>query len=185
MKRILVLAMWSLLAVALMPKRAVTQEEEARAPRRFVATLIGPEETPSILSGARGIFRAHLNPDGTSVHYILHYEGFAPDRTVFVAHIHVGQRGVPGGVTVFFCGGGGKPDCTWPDGTFEDDFSAADIMKIDAQDVAAGDFDKVLAAMRAGLTYCNVHTRSTLPNMDHLGGEIRGQILPRRHREEN
>jgi hypothetical protein len=184
MKRILVLVMWSLLAVALMPKRAVTQEDEGRAARRFAAVLTGPQETPAILSGATGTFTAHLNPDGTSVHYVLHYEGFAANRTVFVAHIHVGQRGQAGSVTVFFCGGGGRPDCTSPDGTFEADFSAADVMGIMGQDLDPGDFDKVLAAMRAGLTYCNVHTRGTPPDMGHPGGEIRGQILPRRHREE-
>jgi hypothetical protein len=27
------------------------------------------------------------------------------------AHIHVGQPDVNGGVTVFFCGGGGRPAC--------------------------------------------------------------------------
>jgi hypothetical protein len=47
---------------------------------------------------------------------------------------------------------------------------SSDILAVPAQGIAAGDLASVLKAMRAGLTYANVHT-TNFPN-----GEIRGQI---------
>ena len=38
------------------------------------------------------------------------------------------------------------------------------------QGIAAGEFDELVRAMRAGVTYANIHTTA------HPGGEIRGQI---------
>ena len=42
------------------------------------------------------------------------------------------------------------------------------------QGIEAGDFDEILAAMRAGIAYANVHTTKW------PGGEIRGQLERRR-----
>ncbi len=172
-----------LLAVTLLAAPVAPQQEDGPGGRMFRARLTGVQEAPAILSVARGTFVAMINEDGSSVHYRLHYEGFAEGRTVTVAHIHVGQRNVAGGVTVFLCGGGGRPACTSPDGTFEDDFTAADVMAIGGQDLEAGDLPKLLRAMRAGLTYANVHT--SMDGGGHPGGEIRGQIEPRRGRGES
>lgn len=166
-----------LLVIPLIAVTAFPQEGEDDQPSQFAAVLRGPNETPAILSGARGTFVARVSDDGTSVHYRLHYEGLL--TPVMAAHIHIGQPNVSGGVTVFFCGGGGRPDCTSPDGTFEDDFTAANVMPLPAQELEAGNFDKLLGAMRHGLTYANVHT------MAHGGGEIRGQIQARRHRRDD
>ncbi len=47
---------------------------------------------------------------------------------------------------------------------------AADVIGPGAQGVTAGQFEKVLDAIRAGAAYANVHT-TTYPS-----GEIRGQI---------
>jgi hypothetical protein len=46
----------------------------------------------------------------------------------------------------------------------------ANILGPAGQGIAAGEFDEFIAAMRAGVTYANVHT-AQFP-----GGEIRGQI---------
>ncbi len=135
----------------------------------FFARLTGYQEAPmSFASPATGTFVARLSEDGNSIRYRLRYEGF--QTGVLFAHIHLGQRATSGGVTVFLCGGGGRPDCPSPGGTVEDTFTADDVMAIPGQDLAAGDLPKLLEAMRAGATYANVHT------MAHGGGEIRGQI---------
>ena len=39
-----------------------------------------------------------------------------------------------------------------------------------AQGIQPGEFDKLVAAIRAGVTYANIH------NAIFMGGEIRGQI---------
>jgi hypothetical protein len=44
----------------------------------------------------------------------------------------------------------------------------------DAQGIAPGEFAELVRAMRAGVTYANVHTTT------HGGGEIRGQITDER-----
>jgi hypothetical protein len=47
---------------------------------------------------------------------------------------------------------------------------AADIIAVPAQGIAAGEINELIRAMRAGVTYANVHTSL------FGGGEIRGQI---------
>jgi hypothetical protein len=101
------------------------------------------------------------------VHFVLTYGGFL--TSVGAAHIHVGQKSVNGGVTVFFCGGGGRPACP-PQGTVQGDFTANDVIGLASQQLEPNNLQKLLAAIRAGKTYANVHT-TTSP-----AGEIRGQI---------
>jgi hypothetical protein len=86
------------------------------------------------------------------------------------SHIHLGQKDVNGGVSVFFCGGGGRPACTPTSGSFTGTITAADVIGPAGQGIAPGEFAELLAALRAGETYVNVHTNK------HPGGEIRGQI---------
>jgi len=47
---------------------------------------------------------------------------------------------------------------------------SADIVGPTGQGIDAGEFEEAIAAIRAGVTYANVHTDK------HPGGEIRGQI---------
>jgi len=69
------------------------------------------------------------------------------------AHIHIGQPGVNGGVSVFFCGGGGKPACPASNsGTVTGSISAADVVGPLAQGFVVGDITPVIAALRAGFT---------------------------------
>ena len=143
--------------------------------RRFRAHLRGPNEVPLTLTGGRGELQLTVNEDESSVHFVLTYQGFLTH--VMFAHIHVGQPNVNGGVTVFFCGGGGRPAC--PDqGTVEGDFTAANVIGLPSQQLDPNDLAKLLRAIRAGKTYANVHT------MTSPGGEIRGQIVPGRERED-
>jgi len=108
-----------------------------------------------------------VNGTDTSVHFVLEYEGL--QTTVGAAHIHVGQSTANGGVTVFFCGGGGRPACP-QQGTVQGDFTANDVIAVTAQQLEVNNLAKLLAAIRAGKTYANVHT------MTSPAGEIRGQI---------
>ena len=111
--------------------------------------------------------RPTVNDTDSSVHFVLQYSGL--QATVTASHIHVGQPNVNGGVTVFFCGGGGRPACP-QEGTVEGDFVANDVLALTAQQLDLHNLAKLLAAIRAGKTYANVHTLTS------PGGEIRGQI---------
>jgi hypothetical protein len=146
----------------------------------FRARLTGYEEVPSISTAAAGRFRARLSSDGTTLRYELTYSNI---QNAFQAHIHFGQRGVVGGVSAFLCGGSppasDKPPCPPTGGTVTGTIDAGDVIGPSGQGISAGEFGELLAAMRAGFTYANVHTLmagapagpGNLP-----GGEIRGQI---------
>jgi hypothetical protein len=133
----------------------------------FGARLKGYEETPAINSTGTGQFSASVNSSGTSITYKLSYSGLSSAASM--AHIHFGQRGVAGGVVAFLCGGGNKPACP-ASGTVTGTIVSSDIIPVPVQGIAAGDLAGVLKAMRAGLTYANVHTTN------FSNGEIRGQI---------
>ena len=157
---VLLLATVGLLAIPL-------SAHDRRPERNFRADLRGRHEVPVTLSAGRGTLELEVNQAETSVHFILSYSGIA--TTVSASHIHVAQPNVNGGVTVFFCGGGGRPACP-QEGTVTGDFTANDVIALPTQQLEANNLAKVLAAIRAGHTYVNVHS-ATSP-----GGEIRGQI---------
>ena len=134
----------------------------------FKARLTGFQETPAISTTGSGTFKAQLSEDGTSLSFTLTYSGLEADA--LFAHIHLGQKGVAGGVSAFLCGGGGKPACPARSGTVTGTITASDVIGPTGQGIAAGQFAELIRAMRAGVTYANVH--STVFG----GGEIRGQI---------
>ena len=135
----------------------------------ITATLTGYQETPlTLASPASGQFNGTVSEDGTSIDFELSYADFPTN--VLVAHIHLGAPAITGGVTVFLCGGGGRPACPSPSGTVTGTITAENVGAIPAQDLAAGDLPKLLEAMAAGATYVNVHTTA------HGGGEIRGLV---------
>jgi len=121
-------------------------------------------EVPSVSTSAKGSFEAKIQ--GSTIQYKLKYSGLssAPSE----AHIHLGQRSVNGGVVAYLCGGG-KPACP-ASGTVTGTIAAGDIQALTVQGIAAGEIGEVIAAMRAGYTYANVHTAL------FAGGELRGQI---------
>ncbi len=135
--------------------------------RNVRAQLTGFEEVPSILSPARGSFEARISNDGAAIDFRLRYVGFTSN--VAMAHIHLAQEGVNGPVIVFLCGGP-TPACPSPGGEVTGTIVAGDVLAAPAQGLAAGDLLGLLRAIRAGVTYVNVHS-ANFP-----GGEIRGQI---------
>src|ERR671915_645854 len=130
------------------------------------AKLSGFEEVPAISTAGSGEFKAKIRSQ--QIDYTLSYRDLE-GGAVSAAHIHLGQRSVNGGVSAFLCGGGDKPPCP-PSGTVEGTIDPADVIGPASQGIAPGEFDELVRAIRAGVTYANVHT-TQFP-----GGEIRGQI---------
>ena len=139
-----------------------------------IVPLRGFEEVPSISSPARGLFRAFVNRQTGTIAYQLSYQDLQGD--VSQAHLHFGQRGVNGGVSVFLCQTAASSDPTGlapmcpQSGTVSGQLQAANVIGPVGQGIAAGEFEELLAAIRVGAVYVNVHS-STWP-----GGEIRGQM---------
>lgn len=144
-----------------------------REDNRFRATLEGFQEVPAVSTTGHGRFTARIDKDADAIDWELSFadlEGpLVTNGVVTAAHIHVAQRGVNGGVSAFFCGGGGKPACP-TSGTLSGVITPADVVGPAAQGVEAGSFAELVRAIRAGKTYVNVHT-TRWP-----GGEIRGQV---------
>ena len=138
--------------------------------------LVGYQENPDISTTATGSFKATIDDAARTISYTLSYTGL--EGTVQQAHIHFGKRAVNGGISVFLCGTAGFPGPagtpTCPQsGTVSRTASAADIIGPVGQGIEPSAFDELVAAMRAGHSYANVHS-SKWP-----GGEIRAQINDR------
>ena len=141
--------------------------------RRVVsAKLTGFQEVPAISSTGTGTFRARL--DDASIQFELTYSGLEGDVTQ--SHIHIGQKGVNGGIMIFFCSNLASPPLGTPpcpqSGTVTGTRMAGDVIGPAGQGIAPGEFEEVLRAIRSGNTYANVHTAK------HPGGEIRGKVGP-------
>jgi len=145
----------------------------------FTAHLNGYSEVPSDNSPATGDLT--LTVGNGQLTWKLTYQGFATNNQPFVAHVHVGQPGVSGSVSFFFCGGS-KPACpTSQNGpvTITGTTLPADIFGPTGQEFAAGDLSSIVRAMEAGLTYANMHT----PTL--TAGEIRGQLVRSHHGDDD
>jgi hypothetical protein len=131
------------------------------------ARLKGFEEVPAVSTAASGKFEAEIDRAAQRIDYELSYSDL--EAPVLFAHIHLGQRTANGGVAAFLCGGGGKPACP-QSGTVTGTIVPADVIGPVDQGIAPGEFDELVTAIRAGVTYANVHSQK------FPGGEIRGQI---------
>jgi hypothetical protein len=148
--------------------------------RRLRADLKGFGEVPAVSTAARGAFRAVLSEDETEIAYRLDYAGLQGE--VRQAHIHVGDHHTNGGISVWLCQTATNPApvvstpvCGAPGGDgpeAEGTLTAASVVGPVGQLVAAGEFAELVRAIKAGVTYVNVHT-AAVPS-----GEIRGQIRP-------
>ncbi|WP_435105152.1 CHRD domain-containing protein [Arhodomonas sp. AD133] len=137
---------------------------------QFKTELGGFAEVPAISSSGSGEFVATVG--GGMIQYTLSYADLATD--VLQAHIHLGTAGTNGGVSVFLCtnvgGPAGTPACPPSGGSVNGVIGADDVIGPSGQGIDPGEFDEVLAALHAGVTYVNVHT-AAFP-----AGEIRGQL---------
>ena len=141
--------------------------------------LTGYEENPDVSTVATGSFEARVSDNGTSLHYKLSYSGL--EGTVTQSHVHFGKRAINGGISFWLCEtatnqspSASTPACPAPGGTVEGDITAAEVLGPVAQGIEPLNFAEIVAAMRAGHVYANVHSTKW------PGGEIRAQ-LKRRH----
>lgn len=147
---------------------ALTLAAPAALAERVHARLDGSQEVPATMSEGEGEFRAFVKESAQTIEYRLSYEDLDGEATF--SHIHIGQPGANGGVSAFLCGGGGKPACPPAGGTVRGTITPEDVVGPAGQRVLAGDFERLVRAIRKGLAYVNVHT-TLVP-----GGEIRGAI---------
>ena len=176
----LIFAIPAALAVATI---AMANDDDRRSFR--ADTLSGYQEATSlgpISTTGTGSFVATLNSAGTEVSYTLTYS--ALEGNVTQAHIHFGQRGVSGGISVFLCsnlgnGPAGTQACPPAPATVTGTITAASVIGPAGQGIAPTEFNELVRAIRAGMTYANVHS-SIWP-----GGEIRGQVNDRDQRADN
>jgi CHRD domain len=147
---------------------------------RIRAKLIGYEEVPAVSTAGSGVFKAKISQDEGLIEYELSYGGL--EGTVQQSHIHFAQKAVNGSIVIWLCQTAGTPapaavagltpSCP-QSGTVTGHITAANVVPAGtpSQRILAGELGEVVAAIRAGRAYVNVHT---LPL--NGGGEIRGQI---------
>jgi CHRD domain len=137
--------------------------------------LTGYQEVPALSTTGHGKFRATIDRKDQEIHYVLTYGGL--ESPALQSHIHFENRTNNGPIVVFLCtnlgnGPAGTQPCPANGGTISGTIRPADIGAGGAaQGLAAGEFDELVRAIKAGATYVNVHTDG------HRGGEIRAQLV--------
>ncbi|HET7233620.1 MAG TPA: CHRD domain-containing protein [Longimicrobium sp.] len=137
----------------------------SNASNNFNASPHGSGEVPANDSRGRGSAIFHLSDDGTTLHYKLIVANI---DHVTQSHIHLAAKGVNGPVVVFlfgFVAGGVTENGVLAEG----DITAANLIPRPAIGFGAT-MPELVAAMRTGGAYVNVHTVA-LP-----AGEIRDQV---------
>ena len=142
--------------------------------------MTGYEEVPAVSTVGNGQFRARISNDDSSIQWQLSYSSL--EGAIQQSHIHVGQTGVNGGISVFLCtnlgnGPTGVQACPAAPATISGVITASEVSpNITAtagartQGVDTGEIAELIKAMRAGATYVNIHTTKW------SGGEVRKQI---------
>ena len=145
--------------------------------KEIKALLIGYEEVPAVSTGAGGELRARISNDETSISYELSYSDL--EGSVTQSHIHLGQPGVNGGISVWLCSNLASPPtppgvqpCPPPPATITGTLTAADVVGPAGQGIDPGQFSELIQAIRARSTYVNIHSTKW------PGGEVRSQIDP-------
>ena len=136
---------------------------------------LGAGETGAILSTGKATLKLSVDKTAETLTYSLTYSGLA---NVTQSHIHFGKEHVAGGIMVFFCtnlanGPVGTPACpddTGGEVTVTGTVTAMGVVGPTAQNITAGDFAAVVAALASNTVYGNIHTK-LFP-----AGEIRGQV---------
>lgn len=148
--------------------------------KKISEILTGWQEVPSVSTTGNGEFNARISNDESRIDWELSYSDL--EGAIQQAHIHIGNKGVNGGITVFLCtnlgnGPAGTQPCPAPPATISGTILAADVspnipatLAARNQGLNTGEIDELIRAIRAGATYVNVHS-TTWP-----GGEIRSQI---------
>jgi hypothetical protein len=160
----------------------VMEARDDGTPQNFQTHMDGAAErpVPRLDTEAQGNAKFQLSKDGQSLEYKLIASNI---ENAFMAHIHLGPREGTGGIVVWLYGtppgvvsaaSQARHDGVLAEGTI----TSANFVGA----MAGKSMDDLLAAIRAGNTYVNVHTRNlALPATtavagNYPGGEVRGQI---------
>jgi len=179
--------------VAAVAGSAIADNRHEQPRRVFRTQLVGFNEVPAVSTPARGTFRAVVNQAGTAFTFWLTYSGLGFNAAQ--SHIHFGQHHTNGGISVWLCQSTTNPapaavtanvavcplrETVTP---ITATITAADVTGPAGQGIAATEFAELLAAMRGGAAYANVHSGTpavtgppAVPQVGFPGGEIRGQI---------
>jgi glucose/arabinose dehydrogenase len=132
----------------------------------FGADLIGEQEVPPVTTDASAFAKFDLNSDGT-----LSYRIWASGEITGAvqAHIHLGARGQNGPVVAFLYGPTTGEDFEFGDLIASGTLTEADV--IAREPGFSGGLSNLVARMRQGRAYANLHT------LANTGGEVRGQIF--------
>ena len=138
--------------------------------------LTGLKEVPVISTTGHGEFHARISKDESEIAWELSYADL--EGTITQSHIHFGPPNNTGGISVFLCANNppimnappGTQSCPVPSGTISGVIVAANVIGPTGQGIEAGALDELVAAIRDGKTYVNIHS-SLWP-----AGEIRSQI---------
>lgn len=141
--------------------------------RNFRAHMNGSEEVPPAETRGQGQAIFRLDQDGTGLSYKLIV---ANTENVLQVHIHCGAAGVNGPVVAFLYPA--APPAELIPGRFngvlaEGFITNANVISRPDSDACPGglaNFDELMAKIRSGDAYVNVHT------LQYPAGEIRGQI---------
>ena len=166
----------SLAALALVSGLARADTDDDRTIR---ARLSGFQEVPVVSTTGNGEFKGKINKQTGEIDYEFSYADM--QGTVLQAHIHIAQRGVNGGITVWLCQSATNPApaavaaftpvCSSPAFSSSGTITAGSVIGPGgAQQLGAGELAELVTALRAGVAYANVHTTLS------PGGEIRGQV---------
>jgi hypothetical protein len=173
------LATMALSATILLALGTAGSAQQVRSER-----VLGGNENPPVISDGSGSFRARLEDD--SIAFRLRYDVESDGSDALQAHLHIANPGNNGGIVVFLCSNRGNTppvatqrDCPPSPGLVTGDIVAADVLAVSEGDpaveiIAAGNLDGLKRLIEQSSVYVNVHTD------DHTGGEIRGQMNPRR-----
>jgi hypothetical protein len=159
----------------------------AHSDRGIRELLNGVQEVPVVSTTGSGTFQAVMNRDEDEIEYTLTFQQLEGDVTQ--SHIHIGPSQNTGPIVLWLCQTAGSPSptpLTTPQcanvadaasrraNTVTGVLRASDVRPLLTNGIgngtAANEFAEVIALIRAGKTYVNVHS-SMSP-----GGEIRSQI---------
>ena len=132
---------------------------------KYVAELRSTNEVPATASSAVGRVVLLVSRDGSYAEYSVEQGGLTGG--IRGGHFHRGAAGVNGPVILsFFFNSDGSANNGPTPGTTD-----LEINKQIGRTITKAQLDIILADMRAGNLYANIHT----PNFP--GGEIRGQMI--------
>jgi CHRD domain len=136
--------------------------------------LTGYEEVPALSTRGGGEFRADIRRNRSEIRYELSFGNL--ESPVTQSHLHFENRTENGPIVVFLCsnlgnGPAGTQACPAGGGEISGTIRPGDVLGNAAdRGLAAGEFDELVRAIRAGAIYVNVHTTG------RPGGEIRAQL---------